>query len=114
MTVVRFAVTCPGADGDVSELSVEGEIDVSNVDEFGQRMSECMVDSCRVLMMNTAGLTFIDSSGLRVIVEAAKHMRDRDGQLVIKDPPPILRRIIDVSGLTDFLGLEDETGQAPA
>lgn len=105
MTAVRFEITRPGANGDVAELAVSGEIDVSNVDEFGERVTECLQTSCVVLVMNMAGLMFIDSSGLRVIVDAVKRMRERDGQLQITNPPVVLRRIVEISGLTEFLGL---------
>lgn len=108
MTVVQFVVTPPADGGDTAVLAVKGEIDVSNVEEFGRNVDECLRTSCRVVSMDMAGLTFIDSSGLRIIVEANKRLRERDGQLVIKDPPAILRRIVEVSGLTDFFGLTDE------
>ena len=105
MTVVRFVVLPPGDGADTAELAIEGEIDVSNVDEFGRRVAECLHPSCQVLIMDMAGLTFIDSSGLRVIVDALKRMRERDGKLLIENPPAILQRIVEVSGLTEFLGM---------
>lgn len=108
MTDVRFVVTCPSEGSEIAELAIEGEIDVSNVDEFGLRVTECIQTSCRVLSMNMAGLTFIDSSGLRVIVDTVKKMKKRNGELVIKDPPAVLRRIVEVSGLSDFLGIPNE------
>ena len=108
MTAVRFVVTRPAEGSDVAELAVEGEIDVSNVEEFGQGVAECLQSSCRVLSMNMAGLTFIDSSGLRVIVETVKKMKEREGELLITHPPAILRRIVEVSGLSEFLGIAEE------
>lgn len=108
MTAVRFVVHRPADGSDMAELEVHGEIDVSNVEDFGQGVAECLQTSCRVLSMNMAGLTFIDSSGLRVIVETVKKMKEREGELRITDPPAILRRIVEVSGLSEFLGITDD------
>jgi anti-anti-sigma factor len=48
------------------------------------------------LTLDFSGVTFMDSSGLRALLEAAKGRQDPD-LLVILDPNPQVRRVLDIS-----------------
>ena len=51
--------------------------------------------------LDTAAVTFIDSSGLSALIKAASILRDRDGNLT--NPSAPLARLLDVAGITDHL-----------
>jgi anti-anti-sigma factor len=58
-------------------------------------------------------LSFIDSSGLSVLVEAHKRARDRGGVFVVRNPTPMLRRLLDITRLDSLLVLETSSDDPP-
>ncbi|TML63725.1 MAG: STAS domain-containing protein, partial [Actinobacteria bacterium] len=44
-----------------------------------------------------------DSSGLGVLMGAGRRARDQGGELVLREVSPQIRRVLDVTGLSDLL-----------
>lgn len=55
-----------------------------------------------VMVFDLARVTFLDSSGLTVLVDAAA----RCGSVAVRNPSSVVRRIIEATGLTDVLRVE--------
>jgi anti-sigma B factor antagonist len=80
-------------------VSVSGELDSSNADQLGTTMAALAADPPARLIFDLAGLRFMDSAGIAVLVRAATEVET----VQIRDPSPIVRRIIEVTGLTGVL-----------
>jgi anti-anti-sigma factor len=79
-------------------VSVAGELDLATADELaawlvnqGQGDGDLTVD--------VAGLSFIDSTGVRALLRAADAMAGR-GRLILRDPSPPVRSVLELAGLT--------------
>ena len=57
-----------------------------------------MPDAEGEVVLDLAGLEFIDHSGVRVVAEFGQRMRERGAQLTLRGEPAIFRRL---SGLLD-------------
>ncbi len=89
-------------------LSVVGEIDVFTAPSLADRLLElCDSGSSRVVV-ELEGVTFIDSTGLRVLIEADRRMRDVDGSLVLLRPSRAVSRLLELTALGDWLTVEPE------
>lgn len=53
--------------------------------------------------LDLAGVDFMDSSGLRVLIGAHQRATDVDRRLVIEQPSASVQRIIEISGLAEHL-----------
>ena len=62
------------------------------------------------LTLDFSGVTFMDSSGLRALLEAARNRMDGD-LLVILDPTPQVRRVLDISLPDGAPGLQVRGGE---
>jgi anti-anti-sigma factor len=49
--------------------------------------------------LSKRGLTFVDCAGLGIFLECAERLAERDERLTIHDPPPMLRRLLTITGL---------------
>jgi anti-sigma B factor antagonist len=78
-----------GADG---ALAARGELDVATAEQFLQALAAHDGD---VLLVDLAGLSFIDSSGLRALVQARRDHR----RLQYVNPSPNVRRLFQLTGL---------------
>ena len=85
--------------------TVAGEIDAHSARSLASAMSELPeVDG---VVVDVTDVTFMDSSGLRVLVDAARQAIESNKTLVIAHPRPAIRRVVEISGLSDFLRLLD-------
>jgi anti-sigma B factor antagonist len=67
---------------------------------------EALPDRSR-LVADFSGVSFMDSSGLRVLVEASTRAAESGRTLVISHPTAAVRRIVEISGLADTLLVAD-------
>jgi stage II sporulation protein AA (anti-sigma F factor antagonist) len=51
------------------------------------------------LVLNLAGLDFISSAGLRVLLATSKKLSRQNGKLVLCELQPAVRKVLEISGL---------------
>jgi len=96
--------------GDVTILDLKGKItigigDVALRDSIAQQLQE----GKRNLVLNTAEVSTIDSSGVGELVAAYTTVTNRDGRLKLLKLPPKLQDILQITQLiTVFEVFEDE------
>jgi anti-sigma B factor antagonist len=59
--------------------------------------------------LDCSGLTFLDASGLRVILAAHRACQARDAMLTIVDPSRCVVRLLALTGLDAVLGSQAES-----
>ena len=80
----------------------EGEIDLSVADEALQTILQAAETGASTVDMS--GVTFMDSSGLNTLLQAARSMNG-NGPLVIRRPSEAVRRVFDIALPTGAPGL---------
>jgi anti-sigma B factor antagonist len=80
-------------------LVLVGEIDSYTAPALAERLA----NEPKVLMVDLAGVTFIDSSGLRILVEAHRARIDADASLTLRSPSAAVQRLLEISGLSSHL-----------
>jgi anti-sigma B factor antagonist len=58
------------------------------------------------LTLEMSGVSFIDSTGLRALVELRTGLVESGGSLAIDQPSDAVRRVIELTGLAEHLGIE--------
>ncbi len=79
-----------------------GELDAHTAGQLAEVLVELPERSVEV---DVGGVTFMDSSGLRVLVDAAERTRERGRGLIVANAPPSVRRLVEISGLQSHLDL---------
>ena len=87
-----------GAD-DVSAWPVvrlSGEIDLSNAEALGAAAESAVSNRARGLVLDLSEVTFLDSTGLRLVFRLARRLRDRQQalRLVVPDGARIARLLM--------------------
>lgn len=93
-------------DGDVPELVLTGEVDPHTAPELEAVLSRLVSNGHRTIRFDCAALGFIDSSGLRVLVDAHRRLDAAPGALILANISPTLRRLLEVTGLDDHFTVE--------
>jgi anti-anti-sigma factor len=95
-------------------IAAAGELDSGTssalIDAFERAASE---REGRELHLDLAALSFIDSAGLRAIIQLEQSARDRALPLVVTPPPAPLVELLELTGLGDRLRLAAHHAQGP-
>jgi anti-sigma B factor antagonist len=96
-----FDVTSDGAG--TTTLAVGGEIDVATSPVLRRELHALIDDGEGTLVVDFSATSFIDSSGLGVLVGALKRLRetDRGDTLELAGLHDSVRKVFDITGLTD-------------
>ncbi len=91
---------------DVSEqqswvvLAVRGEVDVATAPKLREKLIELVNAGKARIIVDLAGVEFLDSTGLGVLVGALKRVRGADGELVLACEEPRILKVFEITGLT--------------
>jgi len=96
-----FSVSADELDGRCV-LRPVGELDVAAVPEMQARMSK-LLEGCPDLEIDLGEVTFLDSSGLRLLLDAKQRCSQAEGRLTLSNASDDVLRVIDLTGLTPVL-----------
>lgn len=87
-------------EGQALLATLTGELDLHSSPEFKEKVSTLFNShpQLKYLIINVKGVSFIDSSGLGVILGRYKELKDRGGKLFFVQANPQIRRILKLSG----------------
>jgi anti-sigma B factor antagonist len=83
-------------------IRVTGEVDMSNAGDIREVVDQVTGTGVDRLIFDLGGLEFIDSSGLAVLLAAAQKVPS----VQLRNPSPIVRRVVEVTGLSETLPTE--------
>ena len=64
------------------------------------------------LVLDFSGVTFMDSSGIAVVLRVKKRMEETDGDVFLLDPAPQCARVLRTSGIERFVAIKFTEGKA--
>ena len=101
-----MAVTCAGTDRDVT-ASISGEVDHHGAKEIMAEL-ERQVNAClpRRLTLDLGGVTFMDSSGIAVLLRAYKRTAELGGTVRVTNVPAQAGKVLRAAGLDRILRFE--------
>ena len=85
-------------------LNVSGRLDTTTAPSLETVVAETVV-ACEYLVLDFAGLEYISSAGLRVILKAQKTMAAKGGMKLLHVNETIME-IFEITGFSDILTIE--------
>ena len=106
----QFAVeVASGPEGSV--VAPRGELDIATQAELRETLERHAAQGA--VTLDLAGLRFMDTSGLRLILETAEASR-RDGfRFAVLPGPPAVQRLFEVAGVTELVPFWDGEERGP-
>lgn len=89
--------------GDGPELLVSGRMDGYWSRHLEEAIDELMREGIHRLRLNLSKTGYISSAGIRVLIHAYKEFSAVGGALLVVEPSPAVRSILDLAGLGDML-----------
>lgn len=91
-------------EGNKLTYTVSGRLDTNTSPELNDDIAASLGD-VKELVMDIKDLEYISSAGVRVLLSAYKVMK-KQGTMVLKNVPEIVRNVLSVTGLLDFFTIE--------
>ena len=102
-------------DGEVVVASLTGEIDLSNATELERSVADLVPNGALGLVLDLSGLTYIDSSGIRLLLSLAGRLRWRGQELALAAPDGArCRRVLSMAGVDGSVAFETTAEAAGA
>ncbi len=91
-------------ENDVAILNINGRI-VSTTAPVLEKAIEDVLKTENKLILDFSGVDFMASSGIRVLLIAYKRLKIQDGLLILRNVNPAVMKVLEVTGLKDFLDI---------
>ena len=100
-------------DGPAEVVAVRGDVDLATADALRAEVRAASERSGTVVL-DLREVSFMDTQGLAVVIEAQQAAAEGDGRFVIVRGPERVHRLFDMIGLTPRLTIVDDPAAAAA
>jgi anti-sigma B factor antagonist len=101
-----------GDHGGHAVVALRGELDLADAPAVESRLVAAVVAGGPSIIIDLAGLEFIDCCGLGVLVRVLKWTREGGGDMSLAAPQQSVRNVLSVTGLIDLFSIYPSVEQA--
>ncbi|GAB3157946.1 STAS domain-containing protein [Amycolatopsis stemonae] len=101
-TVTSPFSTSTASAGSGPVLTVRGELDVATAPQLRTRIGELTLDAGQLLVVDLAGVTFCDSSGISALIAARNAAQAANAEVALVAVPARITRTFELTGLAEF------------
>ena len=100
--------------GDILIAKTEGRVDGTNAREFQVALEAAIDASERAVVLDMEKLSYISSSGLRVILLTAKTLRNRNAKFAVCSLSAPIQEVFEISGFDKIISIRPSQAEALA
>lgn len=86
-------------------VTLSGELDLSTLDQLNEALDGSLDGTSELVVLDLRELTFLDSSGLRVMLGLHARLQDAGGRLVLVRGPRRVHRVFELTRATEELDI---------
>ena len=94
-------------DGDVHTITLSGELDLAGAGDVQAELERVEATDAGSITIDLSGLTFMDSTGVRLLISAQARSRADAGRLTLRRGPAAVQRVLELSGVDVLLPFAD-------
>src|SRR3954468_20805599 len=102
-----FSVTV-SRDADRATVELRGELDMSGTDRLQLAIEQAEDPPTGLLVLDLSKLDFIDSTGLEVVLRAARRAHDAGRRLIVARPSSYVRRLLALTAIDQSLDVVED------
>jgi anti-anti-sigma factor len=105
LTMVRHCTPSAGPAAGTAVVSPKGRIDATNSPQLERMLREPLEAGQRSVVVDLSQVTYLSSSGLRVLLIAAKELHEHGGNLLLCCPLSGVARVLRMTGFAEIFPL---------
>jgi anti-sigma B factor antagonist len=110
--VIDFGLVDEAVDDTTHVVSVRGEIDAATAPRLGSRLFGLADEGKTGVVVDLSEVTFMDSTGIGVLLNALNHFATRHAQMVLVCPSERVLRPLEITGVARHLTIFDSREKA--
>ena len=91
---------------DEKVVAIEGRVDTVTASDLEMKVSPLFKESGITLVFDCAGLEYVSSSGLRIILTAHKMVSATGGKFILRNLTREVKSVLDLTGFSRILTIE--------
>ena len=100
------------SEGGILIARASGRIDGANANEFQKSLNDTIAPGVRVVVLDFAGLTYISSSGLGVVLALARELRSANIRFALCSLSAPVRNVFTISGFEQVIDIHETQSAA--
>jgi len=93
-------------------VRLKGDVDLRTSPDLRERLLQLVEQRPERVILDLAGVGYMDSSGVGTMVEFKRHLERRDGQLVLAGLQPRVRSLLEITRLDQFFTIAANVDEA--
>jgi anti-sigma B factor antagonist len=94
-------------------IDVAGELDLNTAPALREQIEHAVDAGATRVAIGMTEVTFMDSTGLGMLVSSLKRLQERDGQLALVGIDGSPRKVLSITGLDDMMPVYDRAEDLP-
>jgi anti-sigma B factor antagonist len=90
---------------DILVFAVKGRLDAVSTPSFRNHLQERIAQGERWFAVDAAGLTYISSAGLSLLLQVAKQLEERSGRMVLCSLQRPVKRVLEIAGFMSLFSI---------
>jgi anti-sigma B factor antagonist len=82
---------------------LRGELDLAVAPQLRAHLEPVLNQTNKGMVLNLKDLSYIDSTGMGIIIFALKVRNENNGVFLVEEIPPKIKRLFDLTGITKFI-----------
>ena len=93
-------------------VQLKGEVDLRTSPDLRERLLQLVEQRPERVILDLAGVDYMDSSGVGTMVEFKRYLERREGQLVLTGLRPRVRSLLEITRLDQFFTIAANVDEA--
>lgn len=102
----EFSLTT-SRDGDEHRIVLKGELDLATAGQVEEALAGAETGDATAIVLDLSGLTFMDSTGVRLMLSAHARSRSHCNRLSLVRGPASVQRVFELCGVENTLPFAD-------
>jgi anti-sigma B factor antagonist len=94
-------------EGNRAVVRIEGEVEFATAPRLRATLLDLAQEGASPVVVDLAAVTFLDSAGISLLIQAKKRLTSVNSDLVLRSPQQNIRRVLEISGVTELFGIEE-------
>jgi len=94
-------------DGASALVRIDGEVEFATAPRLRTTLLDLAREGAIPVVLDLAAVPFLDSAGISLLIQAKKRLATNGSDLVLRAPQPNIRRVLEISGVTELFRIED-------
>ena len=95
-----------GADVDGVTIQLHGELDMATAPRLGRVLDEALDTMPDAVRLDLSELTFVDSTGIRVLITACRRAKDQNCSVILHAPREHVLRTLKLTGVDRLIDID--------